>query len=639
MVERRLRLLRRSSSSRSPRRSASNSGPRADDRVLLRGRLDAAHDRACRYIRAAAILQLLLGNIGRPGGGIMALRGHATIQGSTDIPTLYNLLPGYLPHAARAAARRATPRRRTSTHDDAARPAGGANFAEVHRQPAEGLVRRRRDARRTTSASTSCRGSTGDHSHMPTDASTWPTARSKGYFVIGQNPAVGSAERRASQREALRQARLAGGARHLRDRDGGVLVRRARGRARRAAAPEEIETEVFFFPAAAAHARRTAPSPTRSGCCSGTTRRSSRPATAAPSSGSSTTSAGGCKELYAGSTEPAATGRSSDLTLGLPDARARIERARRRGACCARSTATTVADRQAARRASPSCKDDGSTGCGCWIYSRRATPDGVNQAARRKPGAASRRWVALGVGLGLAGEPAHPLQPRLGRPGRAARGRERKKLRLVGRASSGSGPATTSPDFVADQAAGLPAARRAPRGSTRSPAIDPFIMKADGKGWLFAPQRPAGRPAADALRAAWSRRSRTRSTAQQCNPARDGLATAATTRTTRPCGDPRYPYVAHHLPADRAPHRRRHEPLAVLAGRAAARSCSARSRPELAREKGIENGGWVTHHHRARRDRGARAGHATGCRPLQRATGRTVAPGRAALALGLRRAA
>src|SRR5207302_5453807 len=47
-------------------------------------------------IRAAAVLQLLLGNAGRPGGGILALRGHATIQGSTDIPTLYNLLPGYL---------------------------------------------------------------------------------------------------------------------------------------------------------------------------------------------------------------------------------------------------------------------------------------------------------------------------------------------------------------------------------------------------------------------------------------------------------------------------------------------------------------------------------------------------------------
>ena len=40
--------------------------------------------------------------MGRPGGGIMALRGHASIQGSTDIPTLFNMLPGYLPmpHAA-----------------------------------------------------------------------------------------------------------------------------------------------------------------------------------------------------------------------------------------------------------------------------------------------------------------------------------------------------------------------------------------------------------------------------------------------------------------------------------------------------------------------------------------------------------
>ena len=57
------------------------------------------HSVGVQYIRAGAILQLLLGNIGRPGGGILALRGHASIQGSTDIPTLYNLLPGYLPMA------------------------------------------------------------------------------------------------------------------------------------------------------------------------------------------------------------------------------------------------------------------------------------------------------------------------------------------------------------------------------------------------------------------------------------------------------------------------------------------------------------------------------------------------------------
>src|SRR5918996_3727714 len=55
------------------------------------------HGTGVQYIRTASIIQLLLGNMGRPGGGILALRGHASIQGSTDIPTLYNLLPGYLP--------------------------------------------------------------------------------------------------------------------------------------------------------------------------------------------------------------------------------------------------------------------------------------------------------------------------------------------------------------------------------------------------------------------------------------------------------------------------------------------------------------------------------------------------------------
>src|SRR5208337_1809451 len=54
------------------------------------------HTVGVQIIRTAGVLQELLGNIGRPGGGILALRGHATIQGSTDIATLYHSLPGYL---------------------------------------------------------------------------------------------------------------------------------------------------------------------------------------------------------------------------------------------------------------------------------------------------------------------------------------------------------------------------------------------------------------------------------------------------------------------------------------------------------------------------------------------------------------
>ena len=49
------------------------------------------HQGGPQMIRTASVLQLLMGNIGRPGGGVMALRGHATIQGSTDIPTLYHI--------------------------------------------------------------------------------------------------------------------------------------------------------------------------------------------------------------------------------------------------------------------------------------------------------------------------------------------------------------------------------------------------------------------------------------------------------------------------------------------------------------------------------------------------------------------
>src|SRR4051795_7325582 len=55
------------------------------------------HTHGVQNIRTASIVQLLLGNIGRPGGGIVALRGHANIQGSTDIPTLFNILPSYIP--------------------------------------------------------------------------------------------------------------------------------------------------------------------------------------------------------------------------------------------------------------------------------------------------------------------------------------------------------------------------------------------------------------------------------------------------------------------------------------------------------------------------------------------------------------
>jgi formate dehydrogenase major subunit len=54
------------------------------------------HSKGSQNIRAMAMLQLLLGNIGMRGGGMNALRGHSNIQGLTDIGLMSNLLPGYL---------------------------------------------------------------------------------------------------------------------------------------------------------------------------------------------------------------------------------------------------------------------------------------------------------------------------------------------------------------------------------------------------------------------------------------------------------------------------------------------------------------------------------------------------------------
>ncbi|MBP1759451.1 MAG: formate dehydrogenase subunit alpha [Firmicutes bacterium] len=56
------------------------------------------HTTGVQGIRTYAIIQLLLGNIGKAGGGINALRGEPNVQGSTDMANLFNNLPGYLPH-------------------------------------------------------------------------------------------------------------------------------------------------------------------------------------------------------------------------------------------------------------------------------------------------------------------------------------------------------------------------------------------------------------------------------------------------------------------------------------------------------------------------------------------------------------
>jgi anaerobic selenocysteine-containing dehydrogenase len=156
------------------------------------------HSKGVQVIRTAAILQLLLGNIGRPGGGILALRGHATIQGSTDIATLYDILPGYIPmpdvnkkhHAWRDYVENETaetgwwnnlPKYATSQmkawYGEAFDPEEGQLFDRFPRI-------------------------SGDHSYYPT-LLDMKDGEVKGCFVFGQNLAVGGPHAKLA-RDALR---------------------------------------------------------------------------------------------------------------------------------------------------------------------------------------------------------------------------------------------------------------------------------------------------------------------------------------------------------------------------------------------------------------------------------------------------
>src|SRR3989441_1474386 len=200
------------------------------------------HSKGVQIIRSAAILQLLLGNIGRPGGGIMALRGHASIQGSTDIPTLYNILPGYLPmphsHAHQD---------RNTYLDLNTPPTGFWGHADAY---ITSLLKAWWPA--ASEENDFCFDFlpriTGDHSIYPTVLGM-RDGKVEGFFLLGENPAVGSAH---SKLHRLAMANL----KWLVVRDFQEIESAAywydspeieTGELR----SEDIPTEVFFMPAAA----------------------------------------------------------------------------------------------------------------------------------------------------------------------------------------------------------------------------------------------------------------------------------------------------------------------------------------------------------------------------------------------------
>src|SRR4051812_48408281 len=201
------------------------------------------HTAGAQMIRAGAILQLLLGNIGRPGGGVMALRGHATIQGSTDIPTLYDLLPGYLhmPHALEG----------ELTLKDYVDTGGSSKGWWSHFDQYIVSLLKAWFGDAATEENDYGFGRlpkiTGNHSHFPTMLRALDGGLD-GIFLMGQNPAVGSMHA-GLMRRALANTKWVV-VRDLVEIESATFWRDSQEVLDGELKTEEIQTEVFLMPAA-----------------------------------------------------------------------------------------------------------------------------------------------------------------------------------------------------------------------------------------------------------------------------------------------------------------------------------------------------------------------------------------------------
>src|SRR3954470_19503185 len=200
------------------------------------------HSKGVQIIRTASILQLLLGNIGRPGGGILALRGHASIQGSTDIPTLYDILPGYLamPHAGDEE----TLQKYLDAHTS--KTGLWSNTPAYFISLLKAYYGKQATAENDFGYNWLPK-ITADHSFFEY-LYDMADGKMEGMFLIGQNSAVGAPNTRVQRRSMAKLKWFV-----IREMVETEPVRFWRDSAeieRGELKTEEIETEVFFFPAA-----------------------------------------------------------------------------------------------------------------------------------------------------------------------------------------------------------------------------------------------------------------------------------------------------------------------------------------------------------------------------------------------------
>ncbi len=533
------------------------------------------HTVGVQYIRTAAILQSLLGNIGRTGGGIQALRGHASIQGSTDIPTLYNLLPGYLP----------MPHAHENEDLDA--------YLEAE-QTEKGYWAENRSYLVSLLKAWWGPAATEENDfcfdYLPRltgSASSYETVEwqqkgeTNGYFLMGENPAVGSANAKMQRLGmanldwlVVRDFSLIESATWWKD---GPEIETGELRT------EDIGTEVFFLPAAA-HIEKD-------GSFTNTQRLLQFHHQAVEPPGDARSElwfmfhlGRRIREKLAGSTDERDRP-VLDLTWDYPT-RGRLEEPD------AEAVLAEINGWDADGSALSSYEQlqgDGSTVCGCWIYCGVYT-DGVNQSARRKP-AGEQSWVAPEWGW------AWPANRRLlynrasadpdGKPWSERKAYvwwDEEQEKWVGH---------DVPDFKADKPPGYrpPADARGPEALS---GTDPFIMQADGKAWLFAPAGLTDGPLPTHYEPQESP-IRNSVYGQQRNPARK-LHPGEHNRYSPSDGEPgadQFPYLLttyrlteHHTAGGMS------RWVPYLSELQPEMFCEVS--PELAAERGLEHGGWAT---------------------------------------------
>ncbi len=427
------------------------------------------HTVGVQNIRAASIVQLLLGNIGRPGGGILALRGHANIQGSTDIPTLYDILPGYIPMPH--------PQSHPSLDEfiEVSGPDTGA-WGNLSHYVVSLLKAWWGDA--ATPANEFCYRYlpriNGDHSHYAMMLKMLDGGV-QGMFCVGQNPTVGSANSKLMRLALAKLDWLV--VRDFQPTETSLFWRDSPEHESGEVRAQDIQTEVFFMPAAA-HTEKD-------GSFTNTQRLLQWHHKACEPPGDARSElhwvyhlGKRIREKLAGSADP--NDRPIlDLTWDYPLQGPQDE-----------PDAEHVLQEISGRRADGSfldsyddLKDDGSTTCGSWIHCG-IYKEGVNQAARRKPGGA-QNWIAHDWGW------AWPKDTRIiyNRCSADPEGNpwsERKRYvwwdaeeeQWTSLGDSPDFPPTKAPDYKPD---------RDDKGMAGIRGDKPFILHPDGRGWLYSP--------------------------------------------------------------------------------------------------------------------------------------------------------